>query len=49
MKTYMLGVNRHREPNMVIMLHVSDRGPDSGQIPPGHECLTKQSGHITNS
>ena len=34
---------------MVVMLHVSDRGPDSGQIPPRHECPTKQSGHITNS
>ena len=26
-----------RVPSMVIMLHVSDRGPDSGQIPPGHD------------
>ena len=35
---------------MVILLHVSDRGPDSWQIPPGHEyvlnvnhpCMIKQ-------
>ena len=30
-------------------VHVSERGPDSGQIPLGHECATKQSGHITDS
>ena len=29
---------------MVVLLHVSDRGPDSGQIPPGHDCPTKQYG-----
>ena len=25
-----------RVPSIVVMLHVSDRGLDSGQIPPGH-------------
>ena len=50
MKTYLLGVSIiRRVHSKVIMLHISDRGPDSGQYPPGYECPTKQSGHITNS
>ena len=42
-------VTRPQWVNMVVMRHVSYRGPDLGQIPSGHECPTKHSGQVTNT
>ena len=39
---YPLPEEDSRVPNKVIMLHVGDRAPYSGQKPPGHESPTKQ-------